>query len=93
MYYLLHDPADPNSPFGIFYDKAPNFYCFSWFHPSDLSHPDFTLFHAPEPSELDVTDWCASVAGDATYVLYTFDFKPTVANVLKAINSHPELLI
>ena len=93
MYYLLHDPADPNSPFEIYYDKAPDSYCYSWFHPSEFSHPDFTLFHATETSDLDVTDWCASIAGDATYVLHKFTFEPTVADVIDVLSQHPELLI
>lgn len=93
MYYLLHDPADPYTPFEIFYDNAPNSYCYSWFHPSEFTRTDFNLFHNPESTELDVINWCASIAGDQAYQLHQFTSKPSVADVIDFLNLHPELLI
>lgn len=93
MYYLLYDPADPDTPFEIFYDNAPNSFTYSWFHPIEFNDSNFTLFNIPEASRLNVTNWCAEITGGQTYQLHQFASKPSLADVIGALNQHAELLI
>ena len=94
MYHLLHDPADPDAPFGMFYEAPPHSICYYWFHPADSSA---NYYHNPRSEEstntYSVSEWCAEIAGDATYVLHSFNYRPTSAEILAAIHLHPELLI